>query len=304
MWKRILVATGGSPWSDAAVSYAVELAARNDADVCLLTVLNVPATTATCDGGMYIADELLTHIEMEGKERLSKASVQALYAGVAYSTVIKWGSIPSAILETAAEEGCDLIVLGTRTLSGWKRLQVGSVANAVTAKAPQPVLLVKQAPQTTAGLPLWHRILVATGGSAWSNAALDYALALAKTQRLEVCGLYVADQRPRRRGVVDAKGEYVMAEAKTKAAAAGVHFEAVLATGDITKAILATAIDKQCDAMVLGSRGLTGWKRLMVGSTANAVAAKTPLPVLIAKRFGARSGDVDARHQTLSEKSR
>lgn len=300
MWKRILVATGGSPWSDAAVSYAVELAARNGADVCLLTVLNLPATTASCDGGMYIADELLTHIEMEGKERLSKAAVQALYAGVVYTTVIKWGSIPSAILETAAEEGCDLIVLGTRPLSGWKRLQIGSVANAVTAKANQPVLLVKQAPQVPTGMPLWHRILVATGGSAWSNAALDYALALAKTQQLDVCGLYVSNQRPRRGDGFDAKGEYVMAEAKAKAAAAGVHFEAVLATGDVTKAILATATDQQCDAMVLGSRGLTGWKRLMVGSTANAVVAKAPLPVLIAKRAQALRSDADVGSEKTS----
>ncbi len=303
MWKRILVATGGSPWSDAAVSYTVELAARNDADVCLLTVLNLPATTASCDGGMYIADELLTHIEMEGKERLSKAAMQALYAGVTYTTVIKWGSIPSAILETAAEENCDLIVLGTRSLSGWKRLQVGSVANAVTAKAPQPVLLVKQAPQVAVDTPLWRRILVATGGSAWSNAALDYALALAQAQHLDVCGLYVNEPRSRRRGAA-AKGEYVMAEAKAKAAVAGVDFETVIATGDIATAILATAVDKQCDAMVLGSRGLTGWKRLMVGSTANAVAAKAPLPVLIAKRFDTHSRDADAWRETLSKKSR
>ncbi len=300
MWKRILVATGGSPWSDAAVSYAMELAARNDADVCLLTVLNLPAATATCDGGMYIADEVLTHIEMEGKARLSKSATHAVYAGVAYTTVIKWGSVSSAILETAEEESCDLIVLGTRTLSGWKRLQVGNVANAVTAKASQPVLLVKQAPRASADTPLWHRILVATGGSAWSNVALDYALALAKSQQLDVCGLYVADQRSRRRGGADAKDEYVMAEAKAKAATLGVHFEAVLASGDVTTTILSTAIDKQCDAVVLGSRGLTGWKRLMVGSTANAVAAKTPLPVLIAKRFDTSRRAAELQPKKLS----
>ena len=37
--------------------------------------------------------------------------------------------------------------------------------------------------------------------------------------------------------------------------------------------------------MILGSRGLTGFKRLMIGSISNAVAAKTLLPVLIVKRF-------------------
>jgi nucleotide-binding universal stress UspA family protein len=43
---------------------------------------------------------------------------------------------------------------------------------------------------------------------------------------------------------------------------------------------------EQCDSIILGSRGLTGWKRLMLGSTSNAVAAKALQPVLLVKHFG------------------
>ena len=42
MYQRILVATGGSPWSDAAVAYAIRLAACMGAEVVILTVLNIP----------------------------------------------------------------------------------------------------------------------------------------------------------------------------------------------------------------------------------------------------------------------
>ncbi len=286
MWQRILAATGGSPWSNAAVAYAIGLAARTNAELCLLTVLQAQPLHGSCDE-IFVFDQLTEHIESEGKARLTQAATRAACAGVAASTVIKWGHVPNGIVDTAREEECDLIVMGARTLTGWKRLRVGNIANAVTAKATQPVLFVKQAPPVPAETPLWRRLLVATGGSAWSDAAVACALSWAQQHQLEVCGLHVTRQSSRR-GVVDtAAGEQVLAEAAAKAIATGVAFEAVLADGNIPDTILATAIDKQCDAIVLGSRGLAGWKRLMVGSIANAVAAKAPLPVLIVKRFEA-----------------
>ena len=73
--------------------------------------------------------------------------------------------------------------------------------------------------------------------------------------------------------------------AEARAAAAGVPYEAKLAQGDVTTTILATATEQQCDVIILGSLGLTGFKRLMLGSTSNAVSATAPIPVLIVKRF-------------------
>jgi nucleotide-binding universal stress UspA family protein len=62
-------------------------------------------------------------------------------------------------------------------------------------------------------------------------------------------------------------GKNVLALAEARAAAADVSYEAKLAQGDVVTAILATATEQQCDVIVLGSRGLTGFKRLMLGST-------------------------------------
>jgi nucleotide-binding universal stress UspA family protein len=53
----------------------------------------------------------------------------------------------------------------------------------------------------------------------------------------------------------------------------------------VTEAILDTTAQQHCDLIVLGSRGLTGWKRLMLGSISNAVAVKAAQPVMIVKRF-------------------
>ncbi len=282
MYKRILVASGGGPWSDAAVTYAMSLAARSGAEVCILTVLTIPSAVATLEG-MVFTDQLLESIEDEGKILLLQEAAQAERAGVAHATILKWGNIPEAVLQTAEEEECDLIVLGSRQMAGWKRLRMGSITNAVAAKAPQPVLVIKH----PAPVPsLWRRVLVATGGSPWSDAAVDYTLALAQDQHFEVCLMHVDSVRSRRgnsRGF--AQGKNLLDFAAARAAAAGIAYEATLSSGDVVTTILETATNKQCDAIVLGSRGLTGWKRLMIGSISNAVAVKAPLPVLIVKRF-------------------
>jgi nucleotide-binding universal stress UspA family protein len=162
---------------------------------------------------------------------------------------------------------------------------LGSISNAVAAKAQCPVLVIKQPPRAPVR---WRRVLVATGGSPWSDAAVDHAIELARVQQLGVCLLYVDQRRSRRMDSLfslTSDGKNVLALAEARAAASGVPYEAKLAQGDVTTTILATAAEQQCDVIILGSRGLTGFKRLMLGSISNAVSATAPVPVLIVKRF-------------------
>ena len=283
MYTRILIATGGSPWSDAAAAYAIALAAQMGADLCILTVLNVSGVYAMPDV-MASSELLMESVEQQGQEMLAHTAARAMHAGVPHVALLKWGNVAETILQTVAEEQCDLIVLGSRGLSGFKRLMLGSISNAVAAKAQCPVLVIKQPPLA----PLhWRRVLVATGGSPWSDAAVDHAIELARVQQLEVCLLCV-ERRSRRMDSLfslTSDGKNVLALAEARAVAAGVPYEARLAQGDVATTILATAAEQQCDVIILGSRGLTGFKRLMLGSTSNAVSATAPIPVLIVKRF-------------------
>ena len=285
MYRRILVATGGSPWSEAAVAYALRLAARLGAELRILTVLTMPTASMMSDTAA-VFDLLMDSVEQEGKTRVYKAASHATWAGVPYETLIKWGNVPDTILQTADEEACELIVLGSRRLTGWKRLMLGSISNAVAARALQPVLVVKRTDLPRSRTFLWRRVLVATDGSPWSDAAVDHALGLAQAHHSAICLLHVERARPQPDDdVATAEGKNLLALTAARAAAAGVPFETCLAQGNVVEAILDTAASTQCDGIVLGSRGLTGWKRLMLGSISNAVAAKAPQPVLIVKRF-------------------
>ncbi|PON18721.1 hypothetical protein C2W62_06495 [Candidatus Entotheonella serta] len=287
MYKRILVATGGSPWSHAAVTYAIALAVRTDAVLHILTVLTNPGSYATPDV-LGATDIVVDLIERQGQGLLAHAADEAASAGVTCETMSRWGGVPETIIQTAMEEQCDLIVLGSRTVSGWKRLQLGRNANAVASKAQQPVLIVKQPPSPIQQYgDLWHRALVATGGSPWSDIAVEHALALARVHDFEVVLLHVIPERRRfRSGEPNAdEGTSILALAEARAEAMGVAYTSILLEGPISSKIVDIATDQDCDSIILGSRGLGGWKRLMLGSISNAVAAKATLPVLVVKRF-------------------
>lgn len=141
MFHRMLVATGGSPWSQNAVGTAVRLASAWQAELVIVHILE--------DDPQYQPQDLLTsdpqlrsQMEETGGQILAQASEYTAAAQVSHDTVLHWGPIPEQIVRVAGEAHCDLIVMGTRHLTGEKRLMTGRICNAVIATAPCPVLVV------------------------------------------------------------------------------------------------------------------------------------------------------------------
>ncbi len=283
MYQHIIVATGGSPWSQSAVAYAIAIAARTGAKLYILTVLHDPeiATLLQRMPGGHVDEPN----ESQAQALLDEAASQAQRAGVSAETICESGSVPETILQTVADTPCDLIVIGARLMSG-KRLRLGEIANIVTAKAPQPVLVIKEPPGVAPGSPLGRRILVPAGGSPWSDAAVDYAITLAQTEGFSLCLLHVIPRAPDPNDALDdLEGRHILAQAETRAVSAGVSTETVLTYGHIAQTILETVVEQSCDGIIMGARGATGWKRVMIGSISNTVAVATPLPVLLVKHF-------------------
>ena len=141
MFQKILVATGGSPWSNNALGSALRLAASLHADLVIVHIFEddppfQPQGTPSTD------PQLQEHIEASGQHILAQASQRAAHEHVPYRLVSAWGSIPEHIVQIAHTEQCDLIMMGTRHLIGEKRLMTGRICNAVIATAPCPVLVV------------------------------------------------------------------------------------------------------------------------------------------------------------------
>jgi len=79
------------------------------------------------------------------EELLSKtvADLKTSHPGLKTHTVLKEGSPARKIIETAREQGADLIVLGNRGTGGALTWLLGSVSRQVTDSCTAPVLVVK-----------------------------------------------------------------------------------------------------------------------------------------------------------------
>ena len=139
MIEKVLVATGGSPWSERAVEYAAKLAKRLDAKLFILHVVQYPTVFSELVASVPFKEEL----RRQGEKVLNEAAVIAEKEGVEYQLLMKEGSVAENIAMSAVEVGADLVVLGSRSRKGFFRESIGGIASKVAAIAPCPVVIVK-----------------------------------------------------------------------------------------------------------------------------------------------------------------
>jgi nucleotide-binding universal stress UspA family protein len=144
-FSKILLAIDGSESSRDAAHYAIELAKSSSAELIAITVLHKPLSSY----GLAPAPNETEHDKdkrvLKTKEWFEKVIQEAEATQINFRTELidTQLSVESAIVEYAEEENADLIVMGTRGLSGFKRLLLGSVAIGVATYSTCPVLIIK-----------------------------------------------------------------------------------------------------------------------------------------------------------------
>jgi nucleotide-binding universal stress UspA family protein len=143
----------------------------------------------------------------------------------------------------------------------------------------------------------WKRILVATDFSPPARVALRSAQALANQVGGTLEVLHVVERFPPRRrmllGSLGSAGEtrerLRRAEAHLermlgRLAAPGVAVEGAVRLGRPWEEILAAAREVEADLICLGNSGHSRFQRLMLGSTAENLVRRSPVPVLVTRR--------------------
>ena len=140
--KRILVPTDFSEPADAALTYAIDLAASLGATVSLVHVFDDPFS-----GGIYTGEyvpmpaEMRAEIVADLRRRLADAVSKRGHSELNPELLI--GPTARTIVDGARERNVDLIVMGTHGRGGLAHLLLGSVAERVVRTAACPVLIVR-----------------------------------------------------------------------------------------------------------------------------------------------------------------
>jgi len=171
--KKILVAVDGSPHSVKAVQLASDLASKYDAEIVLLHVLlrgHMPDGLKKAleieiggkggrkaDNLVNMPQEIMARVKTKGETQLSveelefiakyvlsRVEVICKESGVSkVSKRVEEGNPAEIIVTVANESGVDMIVMGSRGLSEWRGILVGSVSHKVTQLTPCTCVTVR-----------------------------------------------------------------------------------------------------------------------------------------------------------------
>jgi nucleotide-binding universal stress UspA family protein len=140
---KILLPVDGSECALRAVEYLISHSAWFR-DLPEIHLLHVHAPIPIGRVQAHVGKETLhAYYLEESQASLLEAQQKLDAAGCAHTTHIHVGQPAEVIAKLAAEQGCDLIVMGTHGRGGIAGLVTGSVANRVLHLASCPVLLVK-----------------------------------------------------------------------------------------------------------------------------------------------------------------
>jgi nucleotide-binding universal stress UspA family protein len=144
MYKTILVGIDGSEPSLNAFNVALEMAKKFGSKLLIVTVYSPPAIGLLGDIPPYpptIPKEVSERMEKLLKELEEKAKKEGVNAES--KIISSWVTPGAGLVAEAEKQGCALIVIGSRGLTGLKRALLGSIADYVVKNAHCSVHIVR-----------------------------------------------------------------------------------------------------------------------------------------------------------------
>ncbi|MDV3347262.1 universal stress protein [Leptothoe sp. LEGE 181152] len=253
---------------------------------------------------------------------LNQQIADAQNYGIEASGTLLYGNPGARLCEVAQTWEADLIIVGSRGLSGMSEFLIGSVSNYVLHHAPCSVLVVHAKQQPVEDTPIARKneqtdtassegpkqILVALDKSEMAQKAMKTAIELAKLHQAELRLLHVIDEDepglPQKLIFSDSQyisqhSELLFAEYQQEwnkfvsgwwqtlqlyveeLETEGIEAICDVMQGRTGQQICEVANDWPADLIVMGCRGLSGLKELLVGSVSYYVSHRAPCAVFV-----------------------
>ncbi len=276
MFDRILVPLDGSEFAEQALTFAVDLAHRERATLCLV---HVDTSSRAASAQTYlerVADRVARQHAMPAERRViseAGASVARVLAGEVDATSAR------------------CVVMTTHGRGGLERLWLGSVADQLIRLLQVPVFLLRAPPPA----PI-RRVLVPLDGTLSAERVLPFAHHFARLTHASLTLLHVVLLEselmvtphgarwveltmPRERAVEEAE-RYL--ESTARQLPPGVSVDAQVSVHEsIPSAILEAAQGEDATLIALTTHARPGLERWLLGSVADKLVRSTTLPLLI-----------------------
>jgi nucleotide-binding universal stress UspA family protein len=142
MVQTVAVGTDGSGTASKAVDFAIDLAARYDAKIVFISAYTPVSEARLKREARDTPEELQWTINPaeDVDATLRECEERAEERGVRWASEARQGDAAKVLVELAASNGADVLVIGNK---GMDRKVLGSVPNSVSHNAPCSVLIVK-----------------------------------------------------------------------------------------------------------------------------------------------------------------
>lgn len=284
--ESMLVGVDGSEDAGVALRWAAACSEAMQVPLRAVWAWQYPADTVVRPGRLELADPEQVDAEMASQlEQLLGDVLGARANRVAIE--VERGPGTSALLR-AASKTPGMIVVGSRGLGGFRGLLLGSVSRQLMEHASVPVTVVPSSTQTD---PVaLQRLAVGVDGSDHAANAVLHSADIAHRLDAEVIVVNAPEPSGAARppGIDPAHDPEVRRANVEQWCAplrdAGVTYTVSLAEGDPRTALLSIADAGKADLLVVGTRGLGTFGRLVLGSVASSVAQHSPVPVTVVPR--------------------
>ena len=297
MFKVIMAPTEGSDNERAAISVAVKLAQRFDADLRLVRVAAPPLVIETIGqtplmiNGQTMLDERLARLhklEALGTECRALGEIRVM-------TALEDGPVAPTLSEYAGKFKVDLIVMSSHSRGGVKRIALGSATDYLIRHTNIPVLVVRPSASFIVATPeqTFSRIVAPLDGSALAEEILPEVAALAARLKSTVSLLQVLTPATYSQKEIMQPGlpwwdtDIAVADAYLAGAA---HYlteqgltvsKDVILSDDVATAILDFSTRTRADLIALATSGSGGMSRFVFGTVADEVTRKATSSLLV-----------------------